>query len=166
MNRLTIAVMAATMFGSAAMADMKKGTPESAPMDPPTTGGPSQGSNASMSTPSVKAAGKDAYARLDVDNDGAITKAEAAVDPALEKSFDRREQGQEDRRGRVRAFERQRQSGHGHAIREQALTHALEGREPREPDRRLAVIARPRSQMRSMTIAMPWPTPMHIVHSA
>lgn len=95
MNKLTMAMLAATMFGSVATAEMKKGTPESAPIDPPATSGPSQGSNASMSTPSVKPAGKEAYAKLDMNNDGSISKEEAAMDSALAKTFDQTDENKD-----------------------------------------------------------------------
>lgn len=88
MNKLILAVLAATMIGSVATAEMKKGTPESAPLDPPATSGPTQSSNARMTTPSLKPAGKDAYAKLDVDNDGVISKDEATADASLAKTFD------------------------------------------------------------------------------
>lgn len=97
MNKLMLAVLAATMFGSVATAEMKKGTTESSPLDPSATSGPSQGTNASMSTPSLKAAGKDAYTKLDADNDGEISKEEAAADAALAKTFDRSDENKDNK---------------------------------------------------------------------
>jgi hypothetical protein len=110
MNKRILALVATTLFCSVAVAEMKKGTPESAPVDPPATSGPSQGSNASMSTPSMKAAGKDAYAKLDVDNDGAISKKEAAGDAALAKTFD---QSDENKDGKIDAAEFARSAAKG-----------------------------------------------------
>lgn len=93
------------------LAATKKGDPESAPTDPAATMGPTTGAHASsQATPSLKAPGKAAFAGLDKDNDGAISKAEAAGDPALAKGFD---VSDEDKNGKIDAAEFARSNATG-----------------------------------------------------
>lgn len=108
----TLLLAATLLLGSAPLlAAPKKGDMESAPTDPSATMGPTGGAEAaSQSTPSLKATGKAAFAALDKDNDGAITEAEAAADPALRDSFKRSD---ENKNGKIDAAEFARSTATG-----------------------------------------------------
>ena len=99
MNRLSRLLLAsATLLSSAlAVAESTK-TPASSPTAPAATMGPTAGAHeSSQSTPSLKSSGKTAFVKLDKDNDGQISKAEADLDPALKDSFDRSDENKDDK---------------------------------------------------------------------
>lgn len=56
---------------------------------PSATMGPTSGTDASQSTPSLKAVGKEAFNGLDKDGDGELSKAEAQSDAPLMKTFEK-----------------------------------------------------------------------------
>ena len=93
-SRLLLA--GALMLSSTSLLAAKKGDAESAPTDPAASMGPTGGAHASsQSTPSLKTPGKAAFASLDKDNDGAISKAEAKQDAALAAGFDKSDENKD-----------------------------------------------------------------------
>lgn len=110
MNKMTLVITAMGLsYGSLAIAADDMSTKPIA-KKPEAHMGPTSGSGASQTTPSLKQEGKDAFTSLDKDGNGDLTEEEAAKDPSLAKLFG---ESDENKNGKIDAAEFARSNATG-----------------------------------------------------
>jgi len=83
-----VKMLAATLILGTSLVYAENDATQQAPKAPSSTMGPTSGSDASQTTPSLGGKGKEVFNKLDADKDGSISKAEAKRDAAMTQGFD------------------------------------------------------------------------------